>query len=462
MDQNWFATVALLSWPLVAIILFRSLPSGLAILWTIFGAQLLLPVNAVIKFQMIPQLDKNSVPNLCVFIACMILGSTRAVTLKFGIPTVLLSSYILMPIVTSLQNGDAIYIADRILPGVGLYDGLSAALTASITLIPFFLGRRLLRKSEDILNIFVVLVIGELIYTLPLLFEIRFSPQLHFWLYGYAPADFLQSVRGGGYRPMVFMGHGLLAALFLMTAAVAATTLWRTGTKIKRISNGVTTFYLTAILILSKSLAATIYAFFLMPLVAFSKPRFQLRIAAVLVSIALLYPMLRSFDLFPTQSVTEAANLVSTERSDSMQTRFDNETALLMRASQRPWLGWGRFGRSRVYDSSGKDVSLTDGEWIISMGQFGIVGFLSEFGLLAFGVFRAVNMIRSSDAPNDLIFLAALSLIVAVNILDLLPNSGLQPWTWLLSGALLGRCEALQSLERRGKTAARPSIIPYS
>jgi hypothetical protein len=41
--------------------------------------------------------------------------------------------------------------------------------------------------------------------------------------------------------------------------------------------------------------------------------------------------------------------------------------------------------------------------------------------------------------------LAALAIIVSVNIIDLLPNSGLIPWTWLLAGALLGRVEALRA-----------------
>jgi hypothetical protein len=36
---------------------------------------------------------------------------------------------------------------------------------------------------------------------------------------------------------------------------------------------------------------------------------------------------------------------------------------------------------------------------------------------------------------------AALALILAVNLIDLLPNSGLTPITWLLAGALAGRLE---------------------
>ena len=62
---------------------------------------------------------------------------------------------------------------------------------------------------------------------------------------------------------------------------------------------------------------------------------------------------------------------------------------MMDRASQRIWFGWGRFGRSRIFDEWGSDVSVTDGRWTITLGQFGLFGFVAEFGLLALTVFRA-------------------------------------------------------------------------
>jgi hypothetical protein len=208
-------------------------------------------------------------------------------------------------------------------------------------------------------------------------------------------------------------------------------------------------------------LAALLYGLVLVPLVAFSKPKFQLRIAAALVSIALFYPLLRSFDLFPTQTFIELSSSVSGERAQSLQTRFVNEDRLLERASQRLLFGWGRYGRSRIYDDYGKDISLTDGQWIITLGQFGIVGFLAEFGLLSLAVFRAVKLSSSNIDPITFLPFAAICLIVAVNILDLLPNSGLQPWTWLLSGALLGRGQVLLLLSRKEKLKLDERTLPH-
>jgi hypothetical protein len=89
-------------------------------------------------------------------------------------------------------------------------------------------------------------------------------------------------------------------------------------------------------------------------------------------------------------------------------------------------------------------VSVTDGRWIITMGQFGFVGFLAEFGLLALAVVRAAQAVKVTSDDNEKVMLAALALILAINVVDLLPNASLSPWTWLLAGALLGRAEALR------------------
>jgi hypothetical protein len=223
--------------------------------------------------------------------------------------------------------------------------------------------------------------------------------------------------------------------------------MWMMQTRINRLPSAGVTLYLSMILILCKSLGALAYGALLAPLVRFTKPRIQLRVALVLVSIALLYPLLRAGDVFPTKTFIEIANLVSADRASSLKFRFDNEEQLLERGSQRFLFGWGRWGRSRVYEvETGKDLSTTDGRWIITMGQFGFFGFLAEFGLLALSVFRAASALRFTQSVHEQVCLAALALIVAINIVDLLPNATFTPWTWLLAGALLGRAEALRSI----------------
>jgi hypothetical protein len=442
--QNWFATLALLAWPFIALWLYQTRPVNQATLWTILGAYLLLPVGASIKLaEGIPQLDKTSIPNLAALVGCLLIRRLRFSN-GFGVAEVLSLMLLIGPFLTSELNGDPVVSGSIFLPSLGPYDGLSATIAQFLFILPFFIGRQLFKTPADFEEVLRTLVIAGALYSLPMLFEIRMSPQLHYWFYGYHPFGFATQMRYGGFRPSVFMENGLVTAFFLMTATVAATAFWRTQTRVWKLPSARITAYLGAVLVLCKSLGALIYGAVLVPLVRLTRPRLQFRIAMVLVSIAVAYPLLRSADLVPTNYMLDAATSISEERADSLRTRFDNEQQLLERASQRLLFGWGRWGRSRIFDDSGKDISITDGRWAITLGQFGIFGFLAEFGLLAMPVLRAASALRFAESERDSIFLAALALIIGISIIELLPNASLSPWTWLLAGALLGRAEALR------------------
>jgi hypothetical protein len=446
---NLTAYLALIFWPLVAVLLYRFKPPAQATLWTILAAQLLLPVGTFFKFEMIPQFDKNSIPSLCALIGCMVVARRRLHLWNgFGFLEMLLCTYLASPIVTSLLNGDPVGIGRTVLPGVGIYDGLSAMLSQLVTLVPFFLGRQFLRNADDLYEIFRVLVVAGLAYSVLLLFEIRFSPQLHFWLYGYYPSDFIMEMReGGAFRPMAFMGHGIITCFFEMTTLVACAALWRTNDRVFGRKCVGFTLYLGLLLYLCKSAAALVYGLVLTPLVRWTQPKFQMRVALLLVTLALLYPMLRISEVFPANTLVDVASGIDPARAGSLQFRFDQEEILLAHASERRWFGWGRYGRNRVFvenwEGIGADTSVTDGRWIIAFGQFGLFGFLAEFGILALPVFRAAKALRFASSFRESLFLAASSLMIAVNIIDLLPNSFLTPWTWLLAGSLLGRSEAI-------------------
>src|SRR5215831_7958568 len=146
--QNWVATLALLIWPLVVLSLYRALPVARATIWSILAAYLLLPVNASIKIEGIPQFDKTSIPALAA-VGCLLIGGQRLQWLRRpGLAEVLILTFIFSPIISALQNGDAISLPERTIPGETLYDGASAAVAQLIYLIPFLLGRQLLRDTQ--------------------------------------------------------------------------------------------------------------------------------------------------------------------------------------------------------------------------------------------------------------------------------------------------------------------------
>ncbi|OKO73859.1 hypothetical protein AC630_27715 [Bradyrhizobium sp. AS23.2] len=448
MTPNYFAYAALLLWPLVSIYLFATRPVSQALLWTILGGYLVLPVGTEIKLPGVPALDKNSIPALVALLGCWSFARRPSHLPKgIGLVEVLLAALLIGPFITSEFNPDALQVGgiygSFVLPGVGHYDALSACVAQLIVLIPFMLGRRYLGGLRDCDTIFRIVTLAGLAYTLPMLLEVRLSPQLHTWIYGYFPNSFEQQVRDGGFRPVVFLGHGLKVAFFAMMAVLASAALWRCREKILSQSAAVSTAWLAGTLLLCKSLGSFVYAMVLTPVILFMRPRLQVRLAALLVSLALVYPMLRATDLFPSDLLLDAAGAVSVERQTSLKVRFDQEKMLLAHASERPWFGWGRFGRGRVYDETGKDISITDGHWIITMSTFGLFGFIAEFGLLSLPVFRSLRAVGRMP-EREQVFLASLSLVVAVGLVDLLPNATINPFSWLLAGALLGQAESIR------------------
>lgn len=451
-QPNLFAYFVLLIWPVVALYLYSRLSISRATLWTILGGYLLLPVGTQIKFQMVPAFDKDSIPNLAALVGCALYARRLPKFFRgFGLAEVLILSFLIGPFITSMLNTDPIQIGDTLLPGVGAYDAGSATIAEFIFILPFFLGRQFLRSTDCNAEVLRALVIAGLAYSLPMLFEVRMSPQLNTWIYGYFPnlSTFGEEFRDGGFRPVVFLGTGLFVAFFAMTTTVAAAALWRTRTRIigQLAPGGIVTAYLSFILLLCKSLGASVYGAVLVPLVRWASHRWQLRVACVFAIIALAYPMLRIADLVPTTSILEATSAVDEDRALSLKTRFEQEHQLLDHALQRPWFGWGRYGRNRVYNGwRGHDNSITDGYWIITLGQFGLVGFAATFGLLGLGVFRAATALKYAQTIREKEYLATLALIVAINMVELLPNSSISPWTWLLAGALLGRAEALHAV----------------
>ena len=131
-----------------------------------------------------------------------------------------------------------------------------------------------------------------------------------------------------------------------------------------------------------------------------------------------------------------------------MLTRYTNEEVLLTHALKRPYFGWGGWGRNRLYDNSGKDIVITDGKWIIEYGTFGAFGFVFYYLILLIPLYYALNSIKHIDNPKDQTYFAALAIMLAVCIIDSVPNSNMSTMHLLLAGALLGQAEFLKKQKR--------------
>ena len=464
---NWFSVVALCSWPFIAGIFFTVKPAGKAAILTILGGFLFLPAGVDVKIPMIPAFDKVSIPNVCALIGCAVLATRPRLKPPSKRLLVYLLSliYVVSPIATSAFNNDPIFVGGFVVPGVGNYDAISACLSQLIFFLPFLIGWRYIRDIENNEAVLRALVVAGVLYSLGVFFEARMSPVLAAWIYGYSPSSFITSLRYGGYRPSVFLDNGLVLSFFMMTTLLASLALGRAKKRIGTLPHPLVSVYLVAVLVFCKSAGALTYGVIAGSLVTLAKPQTQMKLSVVLVTIALIYPIMRAADIFPTRALVQVAQSISVERAESLEFRFNQEDLLLGKAMQRPFFGWGRYGRNRVFnEESGRDLSVTDGQWIITLGTFGLVGFFAQFGLLAFPVFRASAAFKLAGSPREEVFLAALSLIVALTIVEQLPNASISPWSWLLTGMLLGRSEEMKAAvairPRKASSAGPPAWPP--
>ena len=133
------------------------------------------------------------------------------------------------------------------------------------------------------------------------------------------------------------------------------------------------------------------------------------------------------------------AEKFSPVRAQSLQFRFDNETMLIVKAMQGTVFGWGGYGRSRVYDEKGKDLSVTDGLWIITLGQNGLYGLIMLTTTIQLPVvFFALRFKPEVWNKKALAGPAVMAIFLALTMIDNLLNAMVNPIYMLFSGGLTG------------------------
>lgn len=467
---NTFAYLMLLAWPVVGLALFLRLPRPTAVILTFVGGLLLLPASTtLIDLPLLPPLNKETIPTLAVLALWALgvgaprrgpRGRSQAAPpekgdeprLKGWVPNsilgrIFLLGFLIGPFMTILLNTDALRYATRFIPGLRPYDALSSIMFAGLTVAPLLIGRRFITSAADHRRFVLILAAAGVLYSLPTLFEARMYPQLHIWVYGFFQQSFLQVSRLGGWRPLVFMEHGLELALMIAFFLLSMATLYRSSNGAMRIILLMGVILLSLTLWFTNSLAAIFYGLTMTPLVLIAGRRSVITVSIIMSVFFLAYPQVRATGLLPTDVLVGPAEKLAPAKAGSLRYRLENEEILIAKAMERPIFGWGPWGRARVYDpETGRDLSTTDGTWIIQIGLFGWLGYLSRFGLLTLGVFMLWRRRRDARVTMET---AGLCLVLAVNLIDMIPNSSMFAFTWLVGGALLGRAESLAVTSRQ-------------
>jgi len=437
---NILVPVTMFGWVPFVCWLFSKLHPRQAAAIAFAMAWMFLPV-ASIPLKGLPDLTKVTVTCAGIFIAAWFFDRQRLLNFKIMAVDIPMLLWCTCPFFSSVFNG------------LGAYDGLSESMYQSFTWgLPYFVARVYFADLEGLNTLGIVIMVGGLIYVPFCLEEILMSPQLHRLTYGFHQHSFLQTMRGGGFRPMVFMEHGLMAAMWMVSASMLG--LWMAYAKVlpKQFSSlpygtylrKCPVWLLLAVLLITTVLMKSTGAFVLfvvgLSTLYFSNKWKTTIIVWLLVCIPPSYMVLRSTGLWNGENISTAvAEKFSEERGQSLQFRFDNEKILVEKALDGSFFGWGGWNRSRVFDEEGKDISVTDGLWIITLGSKGIYGLI----LLTVVVLLPVVLLLFRSTPaqwhtKEWGTVAAMSMLLLLYMIDNLLNGMVNPVFMLFNGGICG------------------------
>lgn len=441
------ADLVMMAWIPVVLLLFAVLPPRRAVIVAFLAGFLFLPMVSY-KLPYLPDYSKMSATSAGILFGSLCFDSKRFFAFRpqlIDLPAAIVCA---IPLASSLVNG------------LGAWDGISAALTNTVTWgMPYLIGRMYFTDLSSLKELAFGIVIGGLVYIPFCVFEMRMSPQLHSIVYG---IDYRWGgTRFGGWRPAVFLDTGLQLGMWMSISAVTGLWLWWTG-EFRRLAGVSATFLVWALAIttvLCRSTGALALAIIGLGAIWISQATgTRIALWALLLTTP-AYIGLRTTGLWHCGEITALAELLNAERAQSFQFRIENEDMLIQKAMQQPIVGWGGWGRSRVYDEWGKDLSITDGLWVIVLGTNGLVGVIALYTIfcLPLGLLLFKTSFRQLTAPGAssvLVLAVAVSLFAIDCLLNAMPN----PVFVLVSGAVV----SVATLKNPLRSVASTSIADAS
>jgi hypothetical protein len=428
---NTFAYAMIFLWPIIAILLYKRFDTVTATFWTIVGGYMFLPAKTALDLPLIPSVGKDQIAALSALMGCIFIhkvkfdwfGRTRT-------QKVLFTLIIVIPFLNVFFNMEPMFNGMRWMPGLSFYDSVSQVMAQYIGLIPFLVGLSIVRSNDDVTKLINLLVIAGLVYAPLVLFEIRMSPQLHTWIYGFFPHNFSQQIRFDGFRAAVFMEHGLLVASFYTICCSAAFIKFKTSAESKKLISLCAFIFLAVILILNKSVGPVLLTIITIAVLSTNSLWVCKKVIMMTMAFFFLYPLLSILGLLPYDAIIEYVTPLNSERAQSLEFRFVNESRLIEHANEKFLIGWGTWARNRL------DGLIQDGYWVIVFGMYGAVYFLAFFGLF-------IESLQTHLFKNHIFFNSksawGIGLILIFVLINQLPNSSLShSWLWLLSGMLAG------------------------
>ena len=438
--MTFFGYIMLFGWIPLSALFFYLLKPHRAVLFSIIGGWLFLPV---IDFDLpgLPTFSKSTSIALGLIIGSFLFRKIKSASFHWKIYDLPVLVFCLSPFFTSLSNK------------LGFTNGLSDVFSHFLGWgIPYLAGRIHFTSDDKIKDLCFGIIVGGLIYLPLCLYEIRMSPQLSNIFYGFFPHSFLQHIRYGGFRPIVFMKHGLMVSLWMANSTIAAFWLWqnRELMRIKGIPMFLLIVPLTFATVLCKSANGWVALF--LGFVGYFILRFlkSLKPFQIFILLIPLYLFLRIFGGLPITDIVElSSGIFDVDRTASLEIRLKQEDLFREKALQRPFLGWGGYGRYWPIDeqTGQSQIKMVDALWTVIFGKFGFIVLSSMVLMILIGPW--LTLLYQSKIPFDSSFFQtaplALSFIVVLFMLDSLVNAMFNPVYILISGGLCARYSILSN-----------------
>ncbi|MEO1724981.1 MAG: hypothetical protein AAFR84_21605 [Pseudomonadota bacterium] len=454
--------------PLLSMMIFLRFGMQRGIVWTAMLGFLFLPVRPTFDPPLLPTIDRRTLTITCVVVFAALMAKGRGwradksdYTANSWLPksklfTLLIILAVFSSIGTYFTNRDSGHTPHGYLFTFELLDIGRMSYEIMFPALLLIVGRRFLSDEKGIYCLLKAAGFTGVIYGLLIVFEWRMSPVLKLWVYGIYDIDWGLVAREYGFRPVVFLENGLQTAIFHAMACVSAVAVFRGSTGGDRTLWRSIALFNLACLPFTQSAAAIILGFAFSALAFFGTKKLILMAVASVAFVSMTYPVTRTLDVVPTQTLLSAASIISERRAGSLRTRFTSEDRYLVRAKNRPYFGWGQRIREMPRDSRDRPAATPDGFWVIMVAQRGLIGFAAIFGLFTLPLM--LLWVKRRIAPIDHAVLG-LGVVVSVAVADNLLNASFTPMLWLCSGILLGISERVLYREADQAAIERRSAL---
>ncbi len=435
----------LIGWLGVTIAFFRRMAPARAAAAAVVGGVLLLPM-ASYDLQGLMAYDKAAAVALGLLLSGAVRPPHAHRPLRFlpaDIPMVLWC--VVSPIATSLSNG------------LGWYEAFGSVVVHNLIWgVVYWTGRSLFSDPASSEELCRAILAGGVLYVPLCLFEVRMSPQLSNIVYGFFPHSFLQHFRYGGYRPLVFMQHGLMVSLWMAESFVVAFWLWRSRvvTRFAGVPQGLIVLALFVTTILCKS--ANGWAFMVLGLLCFLyyRRRHSTLLLRLLILLVPAYIVVRATGLVSIdQMLALAQRVFDPHRVESLSMRLVQENLFGARAFERLLFGWGGWGRSWPVDpvTGERVLAAVDSLFVITFGTNGLFGLVTLFAGILAGPWRVLRPNLAAADPGHAAAFEAhgteivfLGIVVTFFAIDALLNSMINQVYVLCTGALVSYSAGLR------------------